>query len=299
MKIFFVFLLVTPTVVLAIRHEKAHGMNRRIVGGELVQEEDRNQIDFLVSLQYHRWNPISYESGFPHVCQGTVVNRQFVVTAAHCFSNLTLQGLENLQDWTAVAGEYDLGVTDSFEQTRNISQIFIHPNFNMIFTNFYWQMDYIPKWDIAVLKVEPPFIINGTVNSITYSPNDVGEDYECFIYGWGKPNYSQPATQYPYRAAMLITNHSYCQQKYNSINSIITEGPVFCAIGTNNSIKDACQADSGGPLVCKRQGSVGEILTGIVSYGFGCGDPNYPGLYADLRVHNMSSFIWDTICDNT
>ena len=41
---------------------------------------------------------------------------------------------------------------------------------------------------------------------------------------------------------------------------------------------DACQEDSGGPLVCKMNGKYN--LVGIVSSGKGCGI--YPGLYTDV-----------------
>lgn len=40
--------------------------------------------------------------------------------------------------------------------------------------------------------------------------------------------------------------------------------------------RDACFADSGGPLYDKEKG----ILVGVVSFGIGCADEDYPGGYA-------------------
>ena len=37
--------------------------------------------------------------------------------------------------------------------------------------------------------------------------------------------------------------------------------------------KDSCQGDSGGPFACSNK------LTGIVSWGRVCADPNYAGVY--------------------
>lgn len=48
---------------------------------------------------------------------------------------------------------------------------------------------------------------------------------------------------------------------------------MFCAAARNT---DACQGDSGGPI------QIDGLLVGVVSWGVGCADPYYPGVYTRL-----------------
>lgn len=50
---------------------------------------------------------------------------------------------------------------------------------------------------------------------------------------------------------------------------------MICA-ATENGGKDSCQGDSGGPMI------VNGVQTGVVSWGVGCADARYPGVYANV-----------------
>lgn len=42
--------------------------------------------------------------------------------------------------------------------------------------------------------------------------------------------------------------------------------------------------DSGGPLVTHNGQSEDAVLVGVVSWGFECGKPNYPGVYSRVSM---------------
>ena len=52
-----------------------------------------------------------------------------------------------------------------------------------------------------------------------------------------------------------------------------------------------CQLDSRGPLACQERRV--RFLTGIVSWGVGCGEPNKFGLYSHMSV--LSDWMRDMI----
>lgn len=83
-------------------------------------------------------------------------------------------------------------------------------------------------------------------------------------------------------AEVPIANQDYCNDRYNGI---ITSR-MICA-GYKAGGKDSCQGDSGGPLSCV----VDKVrqLVGVVSWGSGCAQPNYPGVYA--RVSEVRDWI--------
>merc|ERR1712073_114252 len=64
----------------------------------------------------------------------------------------------------------------------------------------------------------------------------------------------------------------------------VTTKKMLCAAEDG---KDSCQGDSGGPLVTLENGQ--HALIGVVSWGYGCAEPDSPGVYA--RVTAQMSWI--------
>ncbi|KAG8006577.1 Enteropeptidase, partial [Nibea albiflora] len=58
---------------------------------------------------------------------------------------------------------------------------------------------------------------------------------------------------------------------------------MICA-GLDEGGKDSCQGDSGGPMVSKSNSKW--VQAGVVSFGRGCAEANFPGVYA--RVSQVS-----------
>ena len=86
-----------------------------------------------------------------------------------------------------------------------------------------------------------------------------------------------------------ITN-SECNSAYNGD---ITDS-MICAGYPGEGGKDACQGDSGGPFVCAN--GTKSVIAGVVSWGYGCAEAQYPGVYA--RVAKYADWIATTISNN-
>ncbi|XP_065532169.1 trypsin I-P1-like isoform X2 [Lathamus discolor] len=173
-------------------------------------------------------------------------------------------------------GKHNLALQESSQQVIRASKIIRHSGFNSETLNN----------DIMLIKLATPAQLNKAVQTVSLPTSCVAAGTECLISGWGNTRSSgsaYPDTLQCLKAPVLST--SQCNSAYpGSITS-----NMIC-IGFLEGGKDSCQGDSGGPAVCNGQ------LQGIVSWGLGCAQKGYPGVYT--KVCNYVSWIKATIAAN-
>lgn len=90
------------------------------------------------------------------------------------------------------------------------------------------------------------------------------------------------------KVSVPIVGRETCDAQYSKDGGSGITDTMICA-GAEEGGKDACQMDSGGPLVDDKTGD----LVGVVSWGNGCAKAGYAGVYA--RVGKFIPWIADNL----
>jgi len=188
-------------------------------------------------------------------CGAALVKPDKIITAAHCM-------IQPMSTYTAVQGRPDLS-DSSVGRTSAIKSIWIHPGYNRTDN----------RYDFAVLTLSRP-MTGVPILPLETNPKADRKGMGATVYGWGDTQGTGPADTLGKLAvpilgdATCLANQEYVDQGYAAATNL-------CA-GYLDGGRDACQGDSGGPLV--RNGR----LLATVSWGKGCAERGYPGVYAQI-----------------
>ncbi|XP_078055332.1 transmembrane protease serine 3-like [Mustelus asterias] len=240
----------------------------RIVGGSPAQ---LGNWPWQVSLHYKS----------RHVCGATIISRDWVITASHCFFEDDSYKPSNWKLYSGFISQNRL-----YRATRSyVSRIVTHSGYSSD-TNDY---------DIALMKLTQPLQFTDFVKPACLPTFDqqFPDGMNCWISGFGHTEEGGSSiSNILLEASVNIIGSNTCNQR-SVYNGAITQ-QMICAGKITGGI-DSCQGDSGGPLVCEVSGTW--YLTGVTSWGIGCARKNKPGVYA--RVTQLTDWIFTQMEDNS
>ncbi|XP_071648979.1 CLIP domain-containing serine protease B4-like [Temnothorax longispinosus] len=217
-------------------------------------------------------------------CGGTIINRQYIVTAAHCVVNLP----ENFKVGGICLGEHNTLTDPDCEQGYCAEpvqdflpeSVIVHKDYN----------NPMYKNDIAIVRLNKPVVYNEHVRPICMmsgkllKKNFIGETAE--VAGWGIYDINDPKPSTILQTVKLpVVEMDRCVMAFRSYADV-SENQQMCVGGVPG--QDSCGGDSGGPLmkVESLDGSPKYYFIGIVSFGTkSCGASKTPAVYSKIAAY--------------
>lgn len=200
-----------------------------------------------------------------------VIHPDIVLTAAHC-NEITSNGV--------IVNAYELDNPNTpGARIRAIVDRSVHPQYSAITV----------AYDFMVLKIAQP-VTDFEPIKINRDSSVPATGQDLTVIGLGLTSDGGDLADTLREVNVTTVSDRECNEAF--FGEII-EDVMLCA-GTKPGGKDACQGDSGGPIFSVTESGSVDKQVGVVSWGFGCGEPGVPGVYAEISA--VEEWISNQIC---
>nr|XP_018896577.1 PREDICTED: trypsin-1-like [Bemisia tabaci] len=236
---------------------------QRIVGGQTTY------------VNYYPWMAhLLYRNKF--YCGATLINSKYALTAAHC-----VYGFDKKNIVVRIKDHDRSSQNETYHIDRKVKTVIRYKGYSPSTYNH----------DIALLRLDEEVQWNELLRPVCLPrPGLSYTGHDGIVTGWGVTKQGGQVSDTLQEVKVPIMSNSECKKtKYGEKR--ITNN-MLCA-GYPKGEKDSCQGDSGGPLHV--QNDTYYHIVGIVSWGEGCAQENYPGVYS--RVNRYLTWINNNTLD--
>ena len=201
-------------------------------------------------------------------CGASLIHQDILLSGAHCREVYQGRG-------AYVGAATNFGYDDG--EFHEDDRIVIHPDFNPdTFHN-----------DAMLIKLQ-------TSSSLTPVPINRDPDMPVTgtlltVMGFGDTSFNGELSPNLLQATVSVYDFDQCTQVYATESVVLDRDAQFCALDDTGLGADACQGDSGSPIIDERG-----VQMGIVSFGLGCGQVGIPATYT--RISTYIDWIDEQVC---